>query len=67
MKSLPGLDKFVDNLENAQVRPTIAEYPQISQAMGKAIGLMLFNKAEPADALQDAVDKSNAALRVPGQ
>jgi multiple sugar transport system substrate-binding protein len=66
VKSLPGLQKFVDNLENAQVRPTIAEYPQISQAMGKAIGLMLFQKAEPADALQDAVDKSNAALRVPG-
>ena len=34
--------------------------------MGKAIGLMLFNKAEPADALADAVDKSNAALKVPG-
>jgi len=66
VNSLPGLTKFVDNLQNAQVRPTIAEYPQISQAMGKAIGLMLFQKAEPADALQDAVDKSNAALRVPG-
>jgi multiple sugar transport system substrate-binding protein len=65
--SLPGLDKFVDNLKNAQVRPTIAEYPQISQAMGKSIGLMLFQKGEPADALKEAVDKSNAALQVPGQ
>ena len=66
VKSLPGLDKFVANLDNAKVRPTIAEYPEISQAMGKAIGLMLFNKAEPAAALSDAVDKSNAALKVPG-
>jgi multiple sugar transport system substrate-binding protein len=66
VKSLPGLAKFVENLKNAQVRPTIAEYPDISQAMGKAIGEMLFQKGEPADALKEAVDKSNAALRVPG-
>jgi multiple sugar transport system substrate-binding protein len=66
VKSLPQLEKFVDNLENARVRPTIAEYPQISQAMGKAIGLMLFGEAEPADALADAVEKSNSELRVPG-
>jgi len=64
--SLPGLDKFVDNLDNARVRPTVAEYPEISQAMGKAIGEMLFQKGQPADALQEAVDKSNAALKVPG-
>jgi multiple sugar transport system substrate-binding protein len=66
VESLPGLEKFVDNLENARVRPTIAEYPQISQAMGKAIGLMLFDKAEPPEALADAVERSNAKLRVPG-
>ena len=66
VESLPGLGKFVDNLDNARVRPTVAEYPEISQAMGKAIGLMLFQKAQPADALQEAVDKSNAALKVPG-
>ena len=66
VKSLPHLDKFVDNLDNARVRPTIPEYPQISQSMGKAVGLMLFGKAEPADALADAVDQSNAKLSVPG-
>lgn len=65
-ESLPQLEKFVDNLDNAQVRPTIAEYPQISQAMGKAVGLMLFDKAEPADALGDAVERSNSRLAVPG-
>jgi len=27
---------------------------------------MLFQKAKPADALNDVVEKSNAALRVPG-
>jgi multiple sugar transport system substrate-binding protein len=66
VKSLPHLDRFVDNLDNARVRPTIAEYPEISQSMGKAIGLMLFGKGQPADALSDAVDQSNAKLRVPG-
>jgi multiple sugar transport system substrate-binding protein len=66
VESLPGLKTFVDNLENARVRPTTAEYPQVSQAMGKAVGLMLFGKAEPADALKDAVERSNAKLRVPG-
>ena len=54
MKSLPGLDKFVDNLDNAQVRPTIAEYPQISQAMGKSIGA-------------DAVQQGRARRRAPGR
>ena len=66
MKSLPGLKKFVDNLDNAQVRPTVPEYPQISQALGKAIGLMLFDEAEPPEALSEAVDRANAELGVPG-
>jgi multiple sugar transport system substrate-binding protein len=67
VESLPHLDKFVANLENAQVRPTIAGYPEISKSMGKAIGLMLFRKGEPASALADAVEQSNAKLRVPGR
>jgi multiple sugar transport system substrate-binding protein len=66
VKSLPGLEKFVDNIDNSQVRPTVPEYPQISQALGKAIGLMLFGEAEPAEALSEAVDRANAELEVPG-
>jgi multiple sugar transport system substrate-binding protein len=64
--SLPELDKFVDNTEIAQVRPTIAEYPQISQAMGKAVSEVLFGEAAPADALATAAETANAELGVPG-
>lgn len=65
-KSLPGLEDFVKNTELARTRPTIPEYPQISQAMGDAIASVLYGEAEPADALQQAVDAANAELQVPG-
>jgi multiple sugar transport system substrate-binding protein len=65
-KSLPELDKFVDNLELARIRPTVAEYPQISQAMGKAIASILQGKSSPADALSEAADAANSELSVPG-
>jgi multiple sugar transport system substrate-binding protein len=65
-KSLPDLDKFVDNLEVARVRPTIAEYPQISQAMGKAIGSVLQGEKNAADALAEAAEAANSELNVPG-
>jgi multiple sugar transport system substrate-binding protein len=64
--SVPGLDRYVDNLEQARVRPTIAQYPQISQAMGKAIAQVLNGKAEPADALAEAADKAGNELSIPG-
>jgi multiple sugar transport system substrate-binding protein len=66
VKSLPELDKFVENTELAQVRPTIAEYPAISQAMGKAISEVLFGESEPADALAEAAEAANSELTVPG-
>ena len=47
-QSLTDLDKFIANTELARTRPTIAEYPQISQAMGKAIASVLYGEAEPA-------------------
>ena len=64
--SLPDLDKFVDNLELARIRPTVAEYPQISQAIGKAVASILQGKSSPADALSDAADAANSELSVPG-
>jgi len=64
--SLPGLDKFIANTKLAQTRPTIPQYPQISQAMGKAIASVLYQKADPSAALQEAVDAANAELQAPG-
>ena len=65
-QSLPGLDKFIENTKLAQTRPTVPEYPQISQAMGKAIASVLYQKADPSEALSQAVEASNAELQVPG-
>jgi multiple sugar transport system substrate-binding protein len=64
--SLPGLDKFIENTALARTRPTVPEYPQISQAMGQAIASVLYGEAEPAEALAEAVEASNAELGVPG-
>jgi multiple sugar transport system substrate-binding protein len=64
--SLPELAKFVDNLDLARIRPTIAAYPQISQAIGKGIASVLQGKSSPADALSEAADAANSELSVPG-
>jgi multiple sugar transport system substrate-binding protein len=66
LKSLPHLDAFIDNLENARVRPTIPQYPEISKAMGKAVGEMLYARSSPEEALAGAVDGGNAALSSTG-
>ena len=47
--SLPELDKFVANTDLARVRPTVAEYPQISQAMGQAIASGALRRGRPGD------------------
>ena len=64
-ESLPEVGKFVENLELARVRPTTAKYPDISQAMGKAVASVLQGESAPADALREAAEKSNAELAVP--
>ncbi len=63
--SLVGLKEFVKNTELARTRPTIPQYPQISQAMGKAIASVLYGKASPEDALDEAVQASNQELQNP--
>ena len=65
-QSLPGLDKFIENTELARTRATIPEYPQISQALGKAVASVLYGESEPSEALAEAVETSNAELQVPG-
>jgi multiple sugar transport system substrate-binding protein len=65
-KSLPGLEKFIENTDLARTRATIPEYPQISQAMGKAVASVLYGEADPSEALSQAVDTANQELSVPG-
>jgi len=59
----PGSEVFVHNLANVQkARPTVAQYPKISEALGQAIVSVLLGKAEPADALNTAAQATDAAL-----
>ncbi|MEV6286045.1 ABC transporter substrate-binding protein [Kribbella sp. NPDC051770] len=60
-----GLQVFVDALETARVRPTIAAYPQISEHLGTAAVSVLLGKKSPADALKECVEQTNAVLAVP--
>jgi multiple sugar transport system substrate-binding protein len=57
-----GLDVFSKALTYARTRPTIRNYPKISQPMGQAIVKMLLDKATPQDALNEVVQAANAAL-----
>jgi multiple sugar transport system substrate-binding protein len=66
VKSLPHLEAFIENLKNARVRPTITQYPEISKAMGKAVGEMLYARSSPEAALNGAVEGGNAALSSTG-
>jgi multiple sugar transport system substrate-binding protein len=63
VKELEGLDTFVEVLENARVRPVIEAYPQVSEAVGKAIASVLLGQADAAEAQKSAVDGGNAALK----
>ena len=62
-KNLPGSSTFVANLSNVKkVRPAVEQYPAISEAMGQAIVSVLLGKAQPADALDQAAQATDAAL-----
>ncbi len=59
----PGTGVFVQNLTNVKkARPTVAQYPKISEALGQAIVSVLLGKAQPADALNEAAKATDAAL-----
>ncbi len=62
-KNLPGSSTFVANLSNVKkVRPAVEQYPAISEAMGQAIVSVLLGKAQPAAALDQAAQATDAAL-----
>jgi multiple sugar transport system substrate-binding protein len=62
-QSLPGSRTFVENLSNVKkVRPTVEQYPSISEALGQAIVSVMLGKDQPADALNSAAKAADAAL-----
>ncbi len=62
-ENLPGSSTFVENLNNVKkVRPTVQQYPDISEALGQSIVSVLLGKEQPADALNAAAKAADAAL-----
>lgn len=62
-QKLPGSATFVENLVNVKnVRPTVEQYPAISEALGQAIVAVMLGKEQPADALNSAARAADAAL-----
>jgi len=62
-QNLPGSATFVENLSNVEkARPSVEQYPAISEAMGQAIVAVLLGKAEPQEALDEAAQTTNDAL-----
>lgn len=60
---VPGTGVFAKNLENVkQARPVIATYPQISEALGRAIVEALLGQKDPKAALDGAAKEANDAL-----
>lgn len=58
-----GLETFTEALSYARARPTTTAYPKISQALGNSIVEMLLNRNSPDDALDQAVQQGNEALK----
>jgi multiple sugar transport system substrate-binding protein len=62
-ENVPGTGTFVENLSNVKkVRPTVAKYPDVSEALGQAIVAVMLGKDQPADALKSAAEAADTAL-----
>jgi multiple sugar transport system substrate-binding protein len=61
--ALPGVATFITNLGNVkQARPTLANYPQISQVIGNMVVAVLLNRQQPKAALTAAAAKVDQIL-----
>ncbi len=62
-QNVPGTAVFVENLNNVKkVRPTVEQYPDVSDALGQAIVAVMLGKQQPADALNSAAQAADAKL-----
>jgi multiple sugar transport system substrate-binding protein len=62
-ENVPGTATFVENLSNVEkVRPTVEQYPDISEALGQAIVSVMLGKDQPAAALNSAAQAADTAL-----
>jgi multiple sugar transport system substrate-binding protein len=62
-QTLPGTATFVQNLANVKtVRPTVEQYPSVSEALGQAIVSVMLGKDQPEAALKTAAEAADTAL-----
>jgi multiple sugar transport system substrate-binding protein len=62
-QKLPGTGTFVENLSNVKtIRPTVAQYPDVSEALGQAIVSVMLGKDQPEAALNTAAQAADTAL-----
>jgi multiple sugar transport system substrate-binding protein len=66
-KEYPGVGLFTANLRNVlHMRPQIAQYPQLSAAIGRAVVEVLLGRATPQAALRSAAQQVDGYLAVGG-
>jgi multiple sugar transport system substrate-binding protein len=62
-EDLPGTATYVENLSNVKkIRPTVEQYPAISEALGQAIVSVMLGENQPKAALDAAAQAADAAL-----
>jgi len=67
LQKYPGIGPMAANLVNAkEAMPTLPQWPRVVDALGTGIASSLLGKAEPKTALDQAAQKSDAILNVPG-
>jgi multiple sugar transport system substrate-binding protein len=63
LKKYPSEQVFVSNLDNVKhVRPNLADYAEISTAVGQMVQSVLLGKSQPADALKSGSSAVASAL-----
>ncbi|CAL9340538.1 hypothetical protein SUDANB145_00254 [Streptomyces sp. enrichment culture] len=60
-----GLSVFTEALDSARVRPVHPAYPEVSQALGRAVVSVLLGRSGPGAALRSCADEADAALLIP--
>ncbi|MGN6682245.1 MAG: ABC transporter substrate-binding protein [Streptosporangiaceae bacterium] len=67
LRKYPGIGPMADNLANAKLAmPTLPTWPRIGNALGTAIASALLGQANPKTALDQAAQKADTILNVPG-
>jgi multiple sugar transport system substrate-binding protein len=67
LQKYPGIGPMAENLANAkEAMPTLPQWPRVVNALGTGIASVLLGKADPKTALDQAAQKANAILNVPG-